>query len=1025
MSRVADPRNRTVVNFDGLAGELRGKIRGEVRFDAGSRALYATDGSNYRQVPIGVVLPRDVEDITQTILTAKRHGAPILSRGCGTSLAGQCCNVAIVMDMAKYFHDFIAIDPEKQLATARPGIVLDDFRAHAAKYGLTFGPDPATHNRCTIGGMIGNNSCGVHSVMAQFAGTGARTSDNLEALEIFTYGGLRMRVGKTTEEELAAIVRGGGPRAGIYRKLKALRDTYAPLIREHYPKIPRRVSGYNLDDLLPENGFHVARALAGTEGTCVTILEATLQLIPNPKARSLLVLGYPDIFAAGDHCPEIMQHKPIGLEGFDDEMVELMKERHLRPDELKLLPKGHGWLMVEFGGGSKEEADERARDLMAALKTNGAAPAVKLYDDEASAKKLWEVRESALGATAFSPGRPDRWPGWEDSAVPPDRIGDYLRDLKKLFARHDYDASVYGHFGQGLVHCRLPFQFGNETGRKKFCEFLDDAADLVVSYGGSISGEHGDGQARAALLPKMFGEELVQAFREFKSIWDPDWKMNPGKVVEPNSPAAELRLGETYRPAQPKTHFHYTEDNGSFVHATVRCVGVGLCRRESGGTMCPSYVVTREEKHSTRGRAHLLFEMLRGQVIGKGGWRDEHVKEALDLCLACKGCKGDCPVNVDMATYKAEFLSHYYARRLRPIYAYAFGLIHVWARLTNAIPFGATIANFFSHAPIFREVFKAVIGVAPQRNVPAFAQQTFKQWFRNRAKVSDESKPPVVLWPDTFNNYFHPNTAKAAVEVLEAAGFGVVVPEADMCCGRPLYDYGMLETAECWLKKMLVTLQPHIRAGTPVVVLEPSCYAVFKDELINLLPHHQDAMRLARQTYVLSEFLNEKAPQFQPPKLHRKAVVHGHCHQKALMQMTAEEKLLRKMGLDLDLLDSGCCGMAGAFGFEAAHYEISMKVGEHELLPHVRKAARDTLLIADGFSCREQISQTTDRQALHIAQALQMAVREGPRGAPGTYPEWGYVTPAARAPSILATAAVLAGAFAIAGTLWGRARSAE
>ncbi|MGI9089156.1 MAG: FAD-binding oxidoreductase [Chthoniobacterales bacterium] len=422
MNRLVEQRNEGVVDSNALAGELRGKIRGDVRFDAGSRALYATDGSNYREVPIGVVLPRDVEDVTQTILTARRHGAPILSRGCGTSLAGQCCNVAVVMDMTKYFHEFIAIDPQKRLATARPGIVLDDFRAHAEKYGLTFGPDPATHNRCTIGGMIGNNSCGVHSVMAQFAGTGARTSDNLDALEILTYDGRRMRVGKTSEEELGSIIRNGGPRAEIYRKLKGLRDKYAPLIRERYPKIPRRVSGYNLDDLLPENGFHVARALAGSEGTCVTILEATLQLIPNPKARTLLVLGYPDVFAAGDHCPKIMRHQPIGLEDFDDEMVHLMKEHQLHPDELKLLPEGRGWLMVEFGGASKEQADDRARELMAALENNGRAPAMKLYDDKASEKKLWEVRESALGATAFAQGKPDRWPGWEDSAVPPDRV---------------------------------------------------------------------------------------------------------------------------------------------------------------------------------------------------------------------------------------------------------------------------------------------------------------------------------------------------------------------------------------------------------------------------------------------------------------------------------------------------------------------------------------------------------------------------------------------------------------------------
>ena len=956
-----------------LAEELRNHVRGEVRFDSGSRALYAADASNYRAVPIGVVIPRDLEAVTETVRIAREHGAPILSRGGGTSLAGQCCNVALVIDMSKYFRDVIGIEIQKRVATVRPGIVLDDLRALTAPHGLTFGPDPATHNRCTIGGMIGNNSCGVHSVMAQFAGTGARTSDNLEALEIFTYDGLRMRVGKTSEEELASIVRGGGPRADIYRQLKTLRDKYARLIRERFPKIPRRVSGYNLDDLLPENGFHVARALAGTEGTCVTILEATLQLIPAPTARSLVVLGYADIFQAGDHCPEIMDHQPIGLEGFDNEMVELMKEHNLHPDELKLLPDGGGWLMVEFGGQTKQEADDHARKLIDALKKNARSPEMKLYDDPVAEAKLWEVRESALGITAFDPGKPDRWPGWEDSAVPPDRIGDYLRDLKKLFARHNYDASVYGHFGQGLVHCRLPFEFETAEGRQKFRAFLDDAADLVVSYGGSISGEHGDGQARAALLPKMFGEELVQAFREFKSIWDPKWKMNPGKIVDPNPPTTELRIGEHYPPVARSTFFSFTEDSGRFAHATLRCVGVGLCRREAGGTMCPSYMVTREEEHSTRGRAHLLFEMLRGDTL-QSGWRNQSVKDALDLCLACKGCKGDCPVHVDMATYKAEFLAHYYKRRLRPIHAYAFGFIHVGARLASLAP---RLVNLLLKAPLSGDLLKWIVGIAPQRQIPSFAQRTFKDWFRDR-EPRNQDKPSVLLWPDTFTNYFEPPIAQAAVDVLEAAGFRVLVPMMDLCCGRPLYDYGMLRTAQRWLKKILVTLREEIRNEIPLVGLEPSCLATFRDELINLFPNDPDAQQLSKNSFLLSEFLERRAPAFQVAKLTGKALIHGHCHHKALMKMDDELSLLRKAGLDSDVPDSGCCGMAGAFGFEKEHYDVSMKCGERVLLPAVRRSAKETLLVADGFSCREQISQSTGRRPLHLAQVLRMAMKQTP-----------------------------------------------
>ncbi len=997
-----------------LAAELRREIAGEVRFDSGSRALYATDSSNYREVPIGVVIPKSLDDVVTTVAIAKRFGAPILARGCGTSLAGQCCNVAVVIDTSKYFNEFLSIDPGKRLATARPGIVLDDFRARAKPHQLTFGPDPATHNRCTIGGMIGNNSCGVHSVMAQFAGTGARTSDNLESLEVLTYDGVRMRVGKTSEEELESIVRHNDPRAEIYRKLKELRDKYAPLIRERFPKIPRRVSGYNLDDLLPENGFHVARALAGSEGTCVTILEATLQLIAEPQARSLLVLGYPDIFAAGDHCPEIMTHKPIGLEGFDDEMVGFMKKHHVHTDDLKLLPEGRGWLLVEFGGESKAEADERARELMNALKNGSGAPATKLYDNAEEEAKLWEVRESALGATAFAPNEPDRWPGWEDSAVPPARIGDYLRDLKALFTRYDYDGSVYGHFGQGLVHCRLPFDFGSDRGRKKFRAFLDDAADLVLSYGGSLSGEHGDGQARAALLPKMFGEELVQAFREFKSIWDPQWKMNPGKVVRPNSPATELRLGENYNPAATKTHFHFPNDHGSFARAAIRCVGVGKCRRESGGTMCPSYMVTREEKDSTRGRARLLWEMLEGEVIGKNGWRDEDVKDSLDLCLACKGCKSDCPVNVDMATYKAEFLSHYYEGRLRPIHAYAFGLIHVWSRLAQIAP---SLVNFFNRAPFISAVAKALIGVAPQRVMPAFAAESFRSWFARRG-VHNRGRARVLLWPDTFNNYFHPATAKAAVEVLEDAGFQVIIPRTDLCCGRPLYDYGMLDTAKRWLARILTTLRDEIEAGLPMVGLEPSCTAVFRDELVEIFPENENARRLCQQTYTLGEFLRKKVPGYRAPKLARNALLHGHCHQKAVMKTVCEEELLREMGIDFEKPETGCCGMAGAFGFEADKYDVSIACGERVLLPAVREASRDALVIADGFSCRTQIAETTNRRALHLAEVLKMAMDEGPRGPAGNFPERDYIQPEPRLPAkgktlaLLVVGALLAGGLA-------------
>jgi FAD/FMN-containing dehydrogenase/Fe-S oxidoreductase len=961
-----------------LAAELAADVRGEVRFDAGSRALYSTDASNYRQVPIGVVLPRNAADVEATVAACRRHGAPVLARGGGTSLAGQCCNVAVVLDFSKYMHRLVELDPERRLARVEPGIVLDTLRRAAERHHLTYGPDPASHDRCTLGGMIGNNSCGVHALMA------GKTVDNVEALDVLTYDGLRLRVGPTPDDELARLVREGGRRGQIYAGLASLRDRFAGLIRERYPDIPRRVSGYNLDQLLPENGFHVARALVGTECTCVTVLEATLKLVPSPPYRTLAVLAYPDVYLAGDHVPEVLEWRPIGLEGFDHRLVGFMRAKNLYPESVARLPPGGGWLLVEFGGDSQDDADTRARDMADALRRRPGAPSVQVMASQEEARRIWEVRESALGATAFVPGMADSWEGWEDAAVPPARLGAYLRDFRRLLERHGYDSALYGHFGQGCVHMRIDFDFESRAGIDRYLAFIDQAADLVVGYGGSLSGEHGDGQSRAALLPKMFGPELVSAFEEFKALWDPDWKMNPGKVVRAHGPDEDLRLGVDYRPWEPATHLHFAEDRGSFAHAALRCVGVGKCRRlqSDGGVMCPSYMATLEERHSTRGRARLLFEMLEGDAIGRQGWRDESVKEALDLCLSCKGCKADCPVNVDMAAYKAEFLHHYYAGRLRPRSAYAFGLIHWWARLASPL---APLVNFATQTPWLSSLAKAAAGMAPERRIPRFANQTFRAWWRARERAGGRRNPDgprVVLWADTFNNHFQPATARAAVEVLEAAGKCVVVPEQPLCCGRPLYDHGMLRLARRQLRLALAALRAEIRAGTPLVALEPSCLAVFRDELLRQLPHDEDAGRLARQSFLLGELLAQQAPGWQAPRLpgrRRKALVQAHCHQRALSKLDAEKRALEQLGLDCEVLDSGCCGMAGAFGFERGeHYEVSMRCGERSLLPAVRQAAPDTWIVADGFSCREQIAQGTSRRGLHLAQVLQLALRQRP-----------------------------------------------
>src|SRR5579864_6017325 len=963
-----------------LESDLRSRIAGEVRFDTSSRALYATDGSSYRQVPIGVVIPRSYDDVIATLATCREHGAPVLSRGGGTSLAGQCCNAAVVLDFSKYLAQILEIDPARKLARVQPGVILDHLRNAAEKHHLTFAPDPATHDRCTLGGMIGNNSCGVHSVMA------GKTDDNIEALDILTYDGLRMKVGATTPEELQEIIGAGGRRGEIYSKLKTIAETYGDLVRSRYPNIPRRVSGFNLNYLLPENGFHVARALVGSEGTCVTVLEASCRLVESPPERVLLVIAYPDIFQCADRVPDIMAHHPIGLEAVDSLLVEFTRRRHLNADGLALLPQGGGWLFAEFGASTAVEAESQARNLMRALSQSTSPPKMRLFPDRQQAKRVWDVRESALGAISHVPGEPPGWEGWEDSAVTPEKLGSYLRDLCKLMKGYGYRSALYGHFGHACLHMRINFDLESRQGIANFRKFMEEAADLVVSYGGSLSGEHGDGQARAELLPKLFGPELVQAFREFKAIWDPEWKMNPGKVVEPYKLDENLRLGADYKPWKPPTHFQFPEDQGSLAHATLRCVGVGKCRHDEGGVMCPSFRVTRDEEHSTRGRAHLLWEMTKGDVI-QDGWRDQHVKDSLDLCLACKGCKSDCPVGVDVATYKSEFLSHYYEGRRRPRSAYVFGNIDIWARLASQAP---GLVNLTTQLPFLRDIAKSVAGIPRERSVPAFAPQTFRHWFRRRQQ-RNVHRTPVVLWPDTFNNYFLPDTAKAAVEVLESAGYSVRLPRGNVCCGRPLYDWGLLDRAKGLLLEILDTLETEIEQEIPIVVLEPSCAAVFRDELLNLFPHDNRARRLSQQTFLLSEFLEKKANHFQLPKFPRKALVHGHCHHKSVMRMTDEESVLRRMEIDFQTPAPGCCGMAGSFGFEPDKYEISLAIGELELLPAIRKASPDSLIIADGFSCREQIAQCTDRRALHLAEIISMAAQDRATEIPELFPEHAQV----------------------------------
>jgi FAD/FMN-containing dehydrogenase/Fe-S oxidoreductase len=981
-SSHAHPRDRFAAS-DALERRLKQTVKGDVRFDAGARALYATDSSNYRQIPIGLVVPADEADVEATIHACRDAGAPILPRGAGTSLAGQCCNVAVVVDFSKHLNRIVSLDPAARTARVQPGIVLDRVRDAAEVHHLTFAPDPATHSRCTLGGMIGNNSCGVHALM------GGKTVDNIHALDVMLYDGTRMDVGATPEAELESIIRAGGRKGEIYAGLRQIRDRYAPLVRQKFPRIPRRVSGYNLDELLPEHGFNVARALVGSEGTCVTVLEATLRLTASPPFRRLVCIGFPDPFIAADHVPAILTFKPIGLEGFDNAIPDSLRAKGMRLDEIKLLPAGSGVLLVEFGAWTAPDADAQAESFGAWLSQLSPAPNSVVCTPQQAAS-IWYVRESALGAVAIQPGKPHAWEGWEDSAVPPDRLGSYLRALFALMREYEYESPLYGHFGEGCVHMRINFDLETEPGILKYREFVDRAAEIVIAHGGSISGEHGDGQSRGALLPKMFGAELMEAFRQFKRLWDPDNRMNPGKLIDAREPHADLRLGADYAPRPVETYFRFADDHGSLANATLRCVGVGACRKEQGGVMCPSYMATREEKHSTRGRAHLLWELLQGEVL-EDGWRNEEVKDALDLCLSCKACKTECPTNVDLATYKAEFLAHYYEVRSRPLNARAFALIDRWARLASRTP---RLANALARSPL-SGLAKRLLHIHPARQLPAFAMTTFRARVvdlqrralsrrsasgSDGAKVedssrrslsgSDDAKGDVLLWADTFTNYFQPHVGEAAYDVLAGAGFRVKVLDRHLCCGRPLYDFGMLDRARQYLTGVMDALRDELSLGTPIVVLEPSCASVFKDEAPNLMADDPRSASLRAQTMLLSEFLVKHAKGYQPPRTGRKILAHLHCHHRALFNIMDDVALLNATGGQVSVLDSGCCGMAGPYGFERKSYQISQMLAERALLPAVRAADVGTVIVTDGFSCREQIAQNTGKRGVHLAEIL-------------------------------------------------------
>ena len=951
-----------------LWDKLRRSIDGEVRADNAALALYAADASVYRQVPLGVVIPRHEGDVMRTLALARENRLPILARGGGTALAGQACNAAIVLDFSKYMNSIRRIDAKRGLAVVEPGVVQAQLNAAVAPEGLFFAPDPSTKDRCTIGGMVGNNSCGAHSAAY------GKTVDNVEALEVALYDGTRLSPGAGGEGEVFAAAVRGGREGEIYAATRALAERSTDEIRRRYPKIPRRVSGYNLDELLPERGHSLARALVGSEGTLGVTLAATLRLVPRPRRLALVVLGFDDVYLAADQVPWILEHRPQALEGFDHHLPDFARAKGL--DAVRLLPNGRAFLIVELGADSADDALAAAERLTTQARRVRACTGVAPLFAAAEQRAVWSLRESGLGAGALIPGHPRTWPGAEDTAVPPARLGDYLRRFVRLLDRHNLAAATYyGHFGEGCVHCRVNFDFTTTKGVETFRAAMFEIGDLVTEFGGSLSGEHGDGLARSELLPRMFGAQMIETFAEFKRIFDPDSMMNPGVIVAPHPLDSHLRVTPSYQPAQPETHFDFAAEGG-LAGAALKCVGIGKCRKSDAGTMCPSYMATREEMHSTRGRAHLLWEALSGNGLLEGGLADPALKEALELCLSCKACKTECPAAIDMAAYKAEFFAQYYQHNRRPRDVRFFARIHELARIGAVAPH---LANALSHAPVLRAIARRMLKVHHSRELPRFAARTFRSWFARRGGAVDgpggavnTGAREVVLFPDTFNNFFEPEVAIAATEVLESAGFKVVIPPGDLCCGRPLYDAGMFDRARWRLEQAMDTLAPLLERGAALVGLEPSCLLTFRDELPSLFPADPRAAVLSGRAMLLDEFLSREAPGFAAPALKGRALVHGHCHQKSLAGMKSEMAILGGIGgLKVEAPDAGCCGMAGPFGYSADRFEVSRAIAERVLIPAVRQSAPDAMIVADGFACRSQIRHfCPERRPLHLAQLL-------------------------------------------------------
>ncbi len=941
-----------------IARALRSVVKGGVDDSARRRAEYSSDASNYRVVPAVVVFPRDTEDMLAAAAVARRTGTPLTTRGAGTSIAGNAVGPGIVLDTSRHLNRVLDIDPEAQTARVEPGVILASLQDAARPHGLRFGPEPSTWSRATLGGMIGNNACGAHALAY------GRTADNVLELDVIDGTGRRF----TARQGLDPVP-----------GLDALVAANLKLIRTEFGRLRRQVSGYSLEHLLPEHGADLAKALAGTEGTVVTVLGATVRLVPVPQAYALAVLGYPDVVSAADAVPAVLEYAPLALEGLDRRLVDVVRRRK-GPARVPELPAGDAWLMVQVGA----ESPAGATALAEALAKDAGAVASLVLPAGPEAAALWRVREDGAGLGGRTPDNKQAWPGWEDAAVPPGRLGGYLREFRALLDSYSLDGLLYGHFGDGCVHVRIDFPLDHPDGAGLLRRFLTDAAHLVTAHGGSLSGEHGDGRARSELLPVMYSESAVLAFSNFKQLLDPADLLNPGVLVRPRPVDADLR-----RPGAVALRraggFAFGEDSGDFTTAVHRCVGVGKCRADSsasGGFMCPSYLATRDEKDSTRGRARVLQEMAAGRLV-TGGWRSPEVREVLDLCLSCKACGTDCPAGVDMAQYKAEVSYRAYRRRLRPRAHYALGWLPRWSRWAAIAP--GLVNAVLGARPVAAAVLTAG-GMDRRRAIPRFAAVPFRRSAAARgaaARGAAGGGRTVLLWADSFSDSFDPAVAEAALAVLRRAGYQVIVPGQSACCGLTWISTGQLDGARRRLARLLAILGPYAEAGTPIVGLEPSCTAVLRSDLADLFPGEPRAVAVAGATRTLAELLTAPpplgpGPDWALPDLAGLEIIaQPHCHHYSVMGYDADRALLAQAGATVRTL-AGCCGLAGNFGMERGHYEVSVAVAETALLPALRAAPPGTVYLADGFSCRTQAAQLAGVRGVHLAELLASRLGPGP-----------------------------------------------